>query len=98
MHAPEVTMAATGVPFLLRLPRNCGAYRPRDREKSILEHRYTLVFMLDSAALMTTKFMMPAACRMPECSNTVTNGLRATTATPVSVHGTVVTIMVRASR
>src|SRR5579864_773892 len=98
MHAPEMTMAATGVPFLLRLPRNLGAYRPRDSEKSILEHRYTLVFMLESAALITTKFMMPAAWRMPECSNTVTKGLRATTATPVAVHGTVVTIMIRANR
>ena len=90
-------MAATGVPFLLSLPRNAGAYRPRDSENSILEHRYTLVFMLERAALITTKFMMPAAFRMPECAKTVTNGLCATTWTPVAVHGTVVTMMVRAS-
>ena len=56
-----------------------------------------LVFMLDSAALMTTKFMTPAACAMPERWNTVTNGLCATTVTPVAVHGTVVTMMVTAS-
>ena len=43
------------------------------------EHRYTLVFMLESAALSTTKFMMPAACRMPEWANTRTNGLWVTT-------------------
>ena len=30
------------------------------------EHRYTLVFMLDSAALITTKFMMPAAYAIPD--------------------------------
>ena len=48
-----------------------------------------LVFMLDRAALMTTKFMIPAACAMPECWNTLTNGLCATTVTPVAVHGTV---------
>src|SRR5712664_1858537 len=98
MHAPEVKMAAIGLPFLLSLPRNCGAYRPRDSEKSILEHRYTLVFMLDSAALMTTKFMIPAACRTPECAKTVTKGLCATTSTPVAVQGIVVTMMVSASR
>src|ERR1700753_3034773 len=97
MHAPEVRMAATGVPFLLSLPRNPGAYRPRDSENNILEHRYTLVFMLESAAVITTKFMMPAACRMPECANTLTNGLCATTLTPVAVQGTVVTMISKAS-
>src|SRR5579871_1585051 len=96
MQAPEVKMAAKGLPFLLSLPRKLGAYPPRDNENSILEHRYTLVFMLDSAALMTTKFMMPAACMMPECSKTVTNGLCATTFTPVAVHGTVETITTNA--
>src|SRR3977135_3299879 len=97
MQAPDGRRAASGLPLLLSLPRNCGAYRPRDSENNILEHRYTLVFMLDSAALMTTKFMMPAACATPECANTLTNGLWATTLTPVAVHGTVVTMMVRAS-
>ena len=53
-----------------------------------------LVFMLDRAALITTKFMMPAACAMPECWNTLTKGLCATTVTPVAVHGMVVTMMV----
>src|SRR3982074_2349144 len=98
IQAPDVRMAATGLPFLLSLPRNCGACRPRDSENSILEHRYTLVFMLESAALMTTKFMIPAACATPECANTLTNGLCATTLTPVAVHGIVVTMMVNARR
>src|SRR5882757_6600152 len=97
MHAPEVRIAATGLPFLLSLPRNCGAYRPRDSENNIREHRYTLVFMLDNAALITTKFMIPAACRTPECANTLTKGLCATTLTPVAVHGTIVTMIVSAS-
>src|SRR5262245_58742056 len=97
MHAPEVRMAATGVPFLLNLPRNCGAYRPRDSEHNSPEQRYTLMFMLERAAVMTTKFMIPAACRTPECANTVTNGLCATTSAPVAVQGIVVTMMVSAN-
>ena len=56
-----------------------------------------LVFMLESAALITTKFMTPAACAIPECWNTLTNGLCATTLTPVAVHGVVVTMIVTAS-
>src|ERR1700722_402089 len=97
MQAPDTRMAVIGVPLLPSLPRNRGAKPPRDSENSIREHRYTLVFMLDRAALMTTKFMMPAACATPECANTLTNGLWATTLTPVAVHGTVVTMIVRAS-
>ena len=61
---------------------------PRDSENSIREHRYTFVFMLESAALMTTKFMMPAAYAMPDCANTLTKGLCSTTFAPVSVQGT----------
>ena len=52
--------------------------------------------MLDSAALNTTKFMIPAAWRIPECANTRTNGLWVTMVAPVSVHGTKVTTMVSA--
>src|ERR1700761_9631645 len=96
MQAPETNMAEIGVPFLPRLPKKLGANPPRDREKSIREHRYTLVFMLESAALKTTKFMIPAAWRMPECAKMRTNGLCVTTVAPVSVHGTKVTTMVSA--
>ena len=86
-----------GVPVWLKRPRKRGAYPPRDSENSMREHRYTFVFMLDSAALNTTKFMIPAAWRMPEWANTRTNGLCVTMVAPVSVHGTKVTTMVSAS-
>ena len=68
-----------------------GAKSPRDNENNIREHKYTLVFMLDSAAVRTTKFMIPAACRMPESANTRDEGLSVTTFAPVSVHGMMVT-------
>ena len=45
-----------------------------------------LVFMLDSAAVITTKFMMPAACAMPACANNFTKGLCCTTFAPASVR------------
>src|ERR1700735_30928 len=52
--------------------------------------------MLDRAALTTTKFMMPAAWRIPEWAKMRTNGLCVTTVAPVSVQGTKVTTMVSA--
>src|SRR5258708_8977840 len=97
MQAPETMIAVIGVRFFPSLPKNPGAKPPRDKENSIREHKYTLVFMLDSAALKTTKFMIPAAWRIPEGAKMRTKGLRVTTVAPVSVQGTKVPTMVRAS-
>src|SRR6516162_9088474 len=96
MQVPETKMAASGVPFLPSLPKKRGAYPPRESENNMREQRYTLVFMLESAALKTTKFMMPAAWRIPECANIRTNGLWVTTVAPVSVQGTKLTTMASA--
>ena len=52
-----------------------GAYPPRDNENSIRVTKYKLQFMLESAAVSTTKLMACAAAGTPRRWNTITKGL-----------------------
>ena len=57
-----------------------------------------LAFMLESAALRTTKFITPAAAGMPEWAKTRTKGLSATTFAPDAIQGMKLSRTVKASR
>ena len=57
----EIANARSGTPPEVRPPIQAGAYSPRESENNIRVDRYKFVFALDSAAEITTKFMMPAA-------------------------------------
>ena len=53
---------------------------------------------LERAAVMTTRFMMPAANGIPAVSKARTKGLPAMLALPVRFHGVIASITVIASR
>src|SRR4029077_15363716 len=71
----DTSSATTGVPRLLNRPSTAGAYPPRASENNIRAVRYRLQLTLESAAVSTTKFMIPAAAGIPADSKTRTNGL-----------------------
>jgi hypothetical protein len=56
------------------------------------------VFALERAAVMTTRFMIPAANGIPAVSKARTNGLPAMLALPVPFQGVIASITVMASR
>ncbi len=56
------------------------------------------MFALERAAVITTRFMMPAAKGIPAVSKARTNGLPAMLALPVRFQGVIANITVMASR
>src|SRR5271155_5380275 len=75
MPPVETASARRGTPFVLRRPSHSGAYLPLESENSMRVVRYRSVLELESAAVMTTRFMMPATYGMPTEENALTNGL-----------------------
>src|SRR5215831_13214774 len=73
--AVESKRARCGTPLALTLPTQPGAYPSRPREKSMRVERYRLVLTLESAAVSTTTFMIPAAKGTCAAKNALTNGL-----------------------
>src|SRR5216684_2250048 len=97
MPALETARARCGTPFVLRRPTHPGAYCPRDNENSIRVERYRFVFALERAAVITTRFMIPAANGIPTVWKARTNGLPVTLALPVRFQGVIASITVMAS-
>lgn len=83
----DTAVATSGARRRFTLPNAAGASPLRPRENSMRLQRYRFAFMLDSAALMITKFIIAAAPSNPKSANTFTNGLPVTTFAPDSVHG-----------
>src|SRR5438132_267364 len=92
---PEVDKASarSGTPFLLSRPSQSGANLPRESEYSIRVERYKLVFALEIAAVITTRFIMLAAKGIPAAVNARTNGLAVTPPLPSSFQGFIATVI-----
>src|SRR5262245_52301122 len=71
----DTSSAWSGAPRPDTLPSEAGTKPARASENSVRDIRYRLAFALDRAALITTKFITPAAAGMPSLTSTVTNGL-----------------------
>src|SRR6266853_572400 len=96
--ALDTAKARCGTPLVLRRPSQPGAYLPLDSENSIRVERYKFVFALERAAVMTTRFMMPAANGIPAVAKARTNGLPAMLALPIRSQGVIASITVTARR
>ena len=73
--ADETASARRGTPFFASFERDAGTYLPREREKSIRVVRYRSVLQLESAAVITTIFIIVAANGIPAEENARTKGL-----------------------
>ncbi len=78
-------IAAAGVRLAVSRVSRRGACRRSARSRSIRPVEYMPELQEDSAAVSTTKLMMPAAAGMPTLPNAATNGL---TPGSNSDHGT----------
>src|SRR5271170_5197057 len=73
--ADDTASARRGTPFEASFASDAGTYLPRAREKSMRVVRYRSVLQLESAAVITTMFIIVAAKGMPAEENARTNGL-----------------------
>src|SRR5229473_424563 len=88
----DAASARWGTPLRLSRPSGAGAKRPLARENNIRVERYKLVFALERAAVITTRFMIRAAYGTPIAAKARTKGLPVIVPSPVWFQGVMVTI------
>src|SRR5215472_3118735 len=97
MPPVETTRARRGTPLSLRRPSHSGACWLLDKEKSMRVVRYKSVLELESAAVITTRFMMLATYGIPTAEKALTNGLPVMPVpAPVEFQGVIASMMVMA--
>src|SRR5262249_38560093 len=101
-HIPALAIATArrGTPDPPTTESHAGAYPDRASENNIRVAVYKFVLALDSAAEITTRFIIPAAYGIPAAANARTNGLPVMLppSSAIRFHGVIVSITEIASR